>query len=188
MNHETICSKCKSPIPEGKEHCGECGYPIGWEIDKKEKLSLRINKRLSFDDYFMKICDVVAQRATCPRKSVGAVVVKNGRLLSTGYNGAPRRFAQCNDVGCKVVNNHCVRVVHAEMNALLFAGREAEGATLYSTTLPCEICFKLCVQAGIKRVVYKENYNKDSVQWIINESGIKYEQLNESEEDGKQKE
>ena len=128
--------------------------------------------RLSLDEYFMKVCDMVATRSTCPRKSVGAIVVKNGRVLSTGYNGAPKGFQHCDEHGCKIVNNHCIRVVHAEMNALLFAGREAEGGTLYTNVLPCEICMKLAVQSGIKRIVYKEDYNKDDVNWIIAESKI----------------
>jgi dCMP deaminase len=125
--------------------------------------------RIKWHDYFMKICGIVSERATCPRKSVGAIIVKDNRIISTGYNGAPKGVQHCNEVGCKIVNNHCVRVVHAEMNALLFAGKEAEDATLYCTCLPCEICMKLAIQSGIKKIYYKEDYNKESIQWLINE-------------------
>jgi len=124
---------------------------------------------IDWNNYFMEICNVVAKKATCPRKSVGAVVVKNNRIISTGYNGAPKGMKHCLDVGCKMVNKHCVRVVHAEMNALLFAGREAEGAELYCTCLPCEICMKLAIQAGIKRIYYMEEYNKESILWMLQE-------------------
>jgi len=128
--------------------------------------------RINLDDYFIKIVKNVSERATCPRKSVGAIIVKNGRIISTGYNGAPKKMEQCDEVGCLLENNHCIRVVHAEMNALLFAGREAEGATLYCTCLPCEICFKLCIQAGIKKIIYLEDYNKENIQYWIDESNI----------------
>lgn len=134
-------------------------------------------KRIDWDSYFMQICNIVSLRATCPRKSVGAVVVKNNRIISTGYNGAPKGMKHCGDAGCKIIDNHCVRVVHAEMNALLFAGREAEGATLYCTCLPCTICMKMAIQQGIKRIVYQEDYNNGDLQWIIKESRIKIEQF-----------
>ena len=128
--------------------------------------------RINFDTYFMKICDTVALRATCPRKNVGAIVVKDGRILSTGYNGAPKGFAHCTDVGCRIENNHCVRVIHAEENALLFAGKEAIGATLYCTTLPCQRCLKLAIQAGISKIIFKEDYNKEKMRWIFDECQI----------------
>jgi dCMP deaminase len=137
-----------------------------------------MKNRITIDKYFLNICNSVSKRATCPRKSVGCTIVKDGRILSSGYNGSPKGFEHCTEVGCKLINNHCVRVVHAEMNALLFAGRDAKEATLYSTTLPCEICLKLAIQSGIKKIIYEEDYNKEIVEWLLQESEIeiiKYE-------------
>lgn len=131
-----------------------------------------MEKRISWDEYFISIVKLIGKRATCPRKQVGAVIVKNSQIISTGYNGAPKGFEHCNDVGCMVIDNHCQRVVHAEMNALLQAGKEANGATLYCTCLPCAICFKLCIQAGIQRIVYIENYKKNEVEYWIENSKI----------------
>lgn len=128
--------------------------------------------RLNIDEYMIELVKLVAKRGTCNRKQVGAIVSVDGRIISTGYNGAPRGFRHCE---CIIVNNHCVRAVHAEQNALLFAGRDAEGATLYCTTLPCEICFKLAIQVGIKKIIYIEDYNKDSIKWILDESTIEIE-------------
>lgn len=127
--------------------------------------------RPDLDEYFIQIAKDVATRATCPRKKVGAIVVKNSQIISSGYNGAPKEMEHCTDVGCMVVNNHCERVVHAELNALLQAGKEAKDATLYSTVLPCTICLKACIQVGIKRIVYLEDYNKEQmILWL--ESGL----------------
>ena len=90
--------------------------------------------RPSWDTYFLEIAKLVASRSTCPRASVGAVIVKNNRILSTGYNGAPPGEPHCVDVGCLMVNNHCERTVHAETNAVIQAARfgiSVDGATLY---------------------------------------------------------
>ncbi len=130
-------------------------------------------KRIKFDKYFLEIAKVVSLRATCPRKKVGCVVVKNGKIIATGYNGAPKKMKHCTDIGCLIKNNHCTRVLHAEMNALLQAGEKAKGATLYCLVLPCEICFKLCIQAGIKKIIYVEDYNKEDLKYWIKNGGIK---------------
>ena len=138
-----------------------------------------MGKRISVDKYFMEMADVVSKRATCPRKHVGAIIVKDKDIISTGYNGAPKKLEQCDEVGCLMKDGHCIRVIHAEMNALLQAGKEAKGATLYCTCLPCEICFKLCIQAGIKKIIYSEEYNPKTIQYWIDNSKIevmKYEQ------------
>lgn len=139
--------------------------------------------RISFDDYFLELANLVAKRATCPRKHVGAVAVKDGKVLSTGYNGAPKGFKHCSEVGCLIKNNHCVRVVHAEMNAILFAGKEARGATLYCNLLPCPLCFKLAIQAGIKEIVYQKDYNKSDLQWLFDESRIEVRQIGKEEKE-----
>lgn len=129
--------------------------------------------RLPRDEYFMEIAKLVALRGTCPRKQVGAVLVKDKKIISTGYNGAPRGMKHCSEVGCLIENNHCQRAVHAEQNALLQAGPDADGSTLYCTTLPCVICFKLLIQAGVKKIFYKDDYNLDSLKYWIKKSRVK---------------
>lgn len=172
-----ICTECKhSRTMHGiKKETNEMLCFTSECINKrliKSKFDAKEFQRISYDEYFMKMCDVAALRATCPRKSVGCIIVKDSRVLSTGYNGAPKGFVHCTKIGCKIQDNHCVRVVHAEMNALLFAGKEAQGATLYSNVLPCQICFKLAIQAGISKIVYHEDYNHEEMQWLTKESKI----------------
>ena len=121
--------------------------------------------RPNWNEYFLNIAKEVASRSTCPRASVGAVIVKDNRILSTGYNGAPPGEPHCTDVGCLMENNHCERTIHAETNAVAQAakfGVSVDGATLYcwsirhSTGEPVESCIK-CTQvmksAGIKEVI-----------------------------------
>jgi len=120
--------------------------------------------RPSWDEYFLNIARAVATRATCPRASVGAVIVKNNRIISTGYNGAPAGEPHCTEVGCLMEDGHCQRAIHAETNAVAEAARfgvAVEGATLYywdSLGRPADSCVK-CSQvmkaAGIIRVVGK---------------------------------
>lgn len=117
--------------------------------------------RPSKDEYFLNLSEVVAARATCHRLHVGTVLVKDNMIISTGYNGAPRGLPHCEDVGCRVVNGHCTRVVHAELNSLFQAayhGASTNGATLYTLYLSCENCAKAIINAGIARVVYKRIY------------------------------
>ena len=118
--------------------------------------------RPSWDEYFMDIAKEVAKRSTCPRASVGAVIVKDNRILSTGYNGAPPKEPHCTEVGCLMKNNHCERTIHAETNAIAQAARfgiAINGATLYywdSLGRPADSCVK-CSQvmkaAGIIKIV-----------------------------------
>lgn len=118
-------------------------------------------KRLGIDEYFIEIAKVVAKRATCPRLKVGAVLVRDKMLLSTGYNGAPRGLPHCTDEGCKLYKGHCVRTVHAESNAVAqaaFNGTKTYDSTLYVTHLSCHICLKLLINAGVKRIVYVGKY------------------------------
>lgn len=123
------------------------------------------SKRPSWDEYFLQIADLVATRATCPRLYVGAILVRDRMIISTGYNGSPRGTDQCDEVGCRVVNGHCVRTVHAEANAVLQAayhGISTKGTTLYTRYLPCEYCTKILINAGIAKIVYREIYkNQD---------------------------
>lgn len=116
--------------------------------------------RPSWDEYFMGLAHRVATRATCPRAAVGAVIVKDNRILGTGYNGSPSGTAHCIDEGCIMSRNHCIRTIHAEVNAILDALQRGSvrGATLYCTHYPCANCAKLIKQVGIIKVVYGRDY------------------------------
>jgi dCMP deaminase len=123
-------------------------------------------KRVSWDTYFMNIAVQVATRATCDRKHVGAVIVKNKTILSTGYNGSPRGLPHCDTVGHQLKEmggkESCVRTVHAEANAIAQAARTGiavEGASIYTTASPCYDCLKLLINAGIKEIVCLEFYD-----------------------------
>lgn len=147
--------------------------------------------RASWDQYFLRMAFMVATRATCDRKHVGAVLVDgNNRIVSSGYNGSPRGMPHCDDVGheLKEIDGRmsCVRTLHAESNAIDYAGREADGCTLYTTVIPCYDCAKRIVGVGIKRVVYGEYYhsrNTDLVVDYMNQAGVGL-QLLEGEEWG----
>ncbi len=132
-------------------------------------------KRLSWDRYFMNLAVQAATRSTCPRKSVGAVVVRDKAVLATGYNGSIRGLPHCTDVGCLMENGHCVRTVHAEANAILQAARHGvriEGADIYVTASPCWDCFKLIANAGIRRVHFGEFYRDERIREFAGEAGI----------------
>lgn len=120
-----------------------------------------MSHRTSWDEYFMEIARQVASRATCDRKHVGALLVRDRIILSTGYNGSIRGMPHCDEVGHLMENGHCVATVHAEANAVLQAARTGvriEGSSLYTTASPCWPCFKLVANAGIVRIVYGEFY------------------------------
>jgi dCMP deaminase len=120
-----------------------------------------MSARTSWDEYFMEIARQVASRATCDRKHVGALLVRDRIILSTGYNGSIRGMPHCDEVGHLMENGHCVATVHAEANAVLQAARTGvriEASALYTTASPCWPCFKLVANAGIVRIVYGEFY------------------------------
>ncbi|RMG25695.1 MAG: cytidine deaminase [Armatimonadetes bacterium] len=117
-------------------------------------------KRPSWDEYFMQLAHTVSTRATCLRRSVGAVIVRNRRILSTGYNGAPRGVPHCEEYGCDTTQR-CQLAAHAEQNAIAQAaanGVSCEGGTLYVTCQPCNVCAKLIINSGIQRVVFEGDY------------------------------
>jgi len=121
------------------------------------------------------VARTVATRATCPRASVGAVLVRDHRILTTGYNGAPRHVAHCTEVGCELRGDHCVRATHAEANAVVQAalhGVGVAGATAYCTHQPCVHCAKLLISAGIERIVYAEPYVDPFAQQLLAEAGV----------------
>lgn len=107
----------------------------------------------------MRFAYTAAMRATCPRRSVGAIIMDSDhRIVATGYNGAARDLPSCDTVGCQMVEGHCVRTLHAESNAIDFAGRFAQRCTLFVTVTPCWDCAKRIVNTGITRVCYDEHY------------------------------
>lgn len=139
--------------------------------------------RPGWDEYFMGIVDLVAQRSTCIRRQVGAVIVKDKNILATGYNGAPRGLAHCMDVGCirdqlsvpSGEKHELCRGLHAEQNAIIQAayhGVGISGATIYTATYPCIICAKMIINAGITRVVYRQAYNDRLSQELLQEARI----------------
>jgi dCMP deaminase len=135
----------------------------------------------------MEIARVVAKRATCDRKRVGAVIVDPlHRIVSTGYNGAPAGLPHCSDVGheLKVIGDResCVRTLHAESNALDDAGRRADGCELYVTIIPCYDCAKRIINAGISRIVYGEYYesrNTELVMHYFSAAGVRMVRIEE---------
>ncbi len=122
------------------------------------------DKRLPWDEYFMNIARVVSSRATCDRKHVGAVIVRDRTILSTGYNGSIRGMPHCDEAGHIMEDGHCVATIHAEMNAIIQAARNGvriEGASVYVTASPCWGCFKALANAGIRRICYGEFYRDE---------------------------
>jgi dCMP deaminase len=131
--------------------------------------------RPGWDEYFMEIARTVATRATCPRLSVGAVLVREHRILTTGYNGAPKGVAHCTEAGCMLLNDHCVRATHAEANAIVqgaLHGIELQGGTAYCTHQPCVHCSKLLISAGILKIVYDVAYPDPIASELLAEAGV----------------
>ena len=142
------------------------------------------DKRPSWDEYFLGIADLVSKRSTCLRRRVGAVLVKDKRILATGYNGAPSMIAHCSETGCireklKIPSgerHELCRGLHGEQNSFLQAalhGTSLKGATLYCTTQPCIICAKMIINAGIKEIIIKGGYPDKMARSILGEAGIK---------------
>ena len=124
----------------------------------------------------MNLAVQAATRSTCPRKHVGAVIVRDKSILSTGYNGSIRGAPHCDEVGCLLENGHCVRTVHAEANAIVQAARNGvrlDGAEIYVTASPCFGCFKLIVNAGIRTIHYGEFYRDEKVLRFAAELGVR---------------
>ncbi len=134
------------------------------------------SNRLGLDELFLSIATLVAQRGTCPRAKVGAIITLDRRIISLGYNGAPPGQAHCTEIGCQIVDGGCVRTVHAEANAIAFAahsGSRLLGSTIYCTHSPCLSCGKLILSSGIGRVVFTEPYRDDSAMSLLNSGGLK---------------
>ena len=128
--------------------------------------------RPDWDDYFMGFARAAAARATCDRKHVGAVIVVDRQVAATGYNGSVRGLPHCDEAGHDMVGGHCVRTIHAEMNALAQGARRGvrlEGAWIYTTASPCWACFRVLVNAGIERFVFAEPYREEDHRARIEE-------------------
>jgi len=136
--------------------------------------------RVSWKDYFMNIAREVATRSTCERKHVGAVIVREKTILSTGYNGSIKGLPHCDEVGCEMVDGHCVRTTHAEANAIVQAaknGIQINQSEIYVTASPCYDCFKLIANAGIKIIYYDEFYRDKRIIEKSKEIGIQLASL-----------
>jgi dCMP deaminase len=141
------------------------------------------SSRPSWEAYFMDITFLVAKRSTCLRRAVGALIVKDKRILSTGYNGAPTDIKHCIETGCireklnvaSGENHELCRGIHAEQNAIIQAayhGASIKNATLFCTNLPCSICAKMIINAGIKKICYNSGYADSMSEEMLNEAGI----------------
>lgn len=139
--------------------------------------------RPSWDEYFLEIIGLIKQRSTCLRRQVGAIIVKDKRILATGYNGAPTNCRHCLDIGClreelgipSGERHELCRAVHAEQNAIAQAaqyGISVAGSTLYVTHQPCVMCAKIVINAGIKRIIYSGDYPDKLSLELLDEAGI----------------
>ncbi len=142
------------------------------------------DSRPTWDQYFMSIADLAATRSTCLRRQVGAVIVRDKRMLATGYNGAPKGLQHCLEIGClreKLAipsgeRHELCRAIHAEQNAVVQAatsGVDISGATIYTTTFPCSLCSKIIINAGLVRIVCRDGYPDDLSRQLLGESGIR---------------
>lgn len=132
--------------------------------------------RPSRHEVYMNIALMMARRSTCTRASVGAALVQDYRVISTGYVGAPAGLQHCTDIGCRIDEKvgGCIRTIHAEANAIVFAaktGISTKGSVLYTTHEPCIACAKMLINAGVTRVVYKNKYREPGTE-LLKEAGV----------------
>jgi len=157
---------------------------------KKKRASPQSHVRPSWDDYFLEMAHLVAKRATCLRRKVGAVLVKEKRILATGYNGAPSGLSHCLDIGClrdklnvpSGERHELCRALHAEQNALIQAslhGISVKAGTLYATNQPCVICAKMLINAGIKEIVIADGYPDELAMEFLKQAGINVRKIKE---------
>lgn len=165
------------------QKCAQCEtFHMGGPCPEKKP---RVRK--DWHSYFMDIAQVVATRATCDRKHVGAVLVKDRQIIATGYNGSIPGTEHCDDAGHLMEHDHCVRTVHAEVNAVAQAAREGhatKGTTLYCNTFPCWPCFKVIASAGVRAIIYDHKYRMDpKVEEFAKKAGIHLFCLEDQERD-----
>jgi dCMP deaminase len=141
--------------------------------------------RPDWDQYFMNIASTVATRSTCDRAAVGAVLVRDKRILTTGFNGSPAGLPHCDEIGHLMVDGHCVRTTHAEANAVIQAalhGISSKGASCYVTHFPCLNCTKILINAGIREIIYLNGYRMDeNAIAFYQEAGVTVRQIEELE-------
>jgi len=151
---------------------------------KKEK----VKSRPSWDEYFLEMAHLVAKRSTCLRRSIGAVLVKDKKILATGYNGAPSGLEHCLDIGClreklgvpSGQRHELCRALHAEQNAIIQAavhGTPLKGSVLYLTNQPCIICAKMIINAGIKEIIIGGDYPDEMARDFLKQAGVKVRRL-----------
>jgi len=178
MRHRTAAL---SPLGSG-------GVDPQERLNEPKGLETGLHRRPSWEEYFMDITQLVAKRSTCLRRQVGALLVKDKKILATGYNGAPARLEHCLEIGClreqqsvpSGERHELCRGLHGEQNAIIQAayhGVAIRGATLYCTNHPCVICSKMLINAGIERIVYEEGYADDLAAQMLKESGINVERF-----------
>jgi dCMP deaminase len=138
-------------------------------------------ERISWNQYFMAQSHLLALRSTCSRLKVGATIVRDKRIIAGGYNGSTSGSDHCIEEGCYVVDGHCIRTIHAEMNSILQCakfGVETAGSEIYVTHFPCLNCSKAIIQSGIKKVYYSEDYkNHPYAIELFKQSGVNVEQV-----------
>ncbi|WP_080146249.1 ComE operon protein 2 [Marinilactibacillus piezotolerans] len=140
-----------------------------------------MKNRIPWNQYFISQSMLLAMRSTCTRLAVGAAIVREKRVISGGYNGSVSGDVHCSELGCYVVEGHCVRTVHAEMNAILQCskfGVKTEGADIYVTHFPCLQCTKMIIQAGIQKIYYLKDYhNNPYAIELLEHARVEYEQV-----------
>ena len=148
-----------------------------------------MSTRLSWDQYFMTITRQVAERSTCTRAKVGAVIVRDRSILATGYNGSPAGMPHCTEVGCLIyesktptgdIEQNCFRTIHAEINAIAQAaknGASIKDASIYITHTPCIHCLKVLVNTGIRSIFYEKPYKLETVSDIISHTGVELQSV-----------
>ncbi len=157
-----------------------------------------MGERPSYDEYFMEMADVVSKRSTCLRRKVGAILVKEKHILSTGYNGAPKGLKHCSEVGClrehlnipSGERHELCRGLHAEQNAIIQAavfGTSIKDSALYCTNTPCVVCVKMLINAGVTEIVFAGDYPDNLAKKMLDESKIKIRKFNPVKEKKTQK-
>ncbi len=146
-------------------------------------MTYKLEDRPSWDEYFMTIARQVSERSTCTRRHCGAVIVKDRRMLATGYNGTPKGLRHCEEVGClrerlgiaSGVNHELCRGIHAEQNAIIQAalhGVAMDGSSIYTTHQPCVLCAKMLINAGVTEIVYGDAYPDPLSEELLDEAGV----------------
>lgn len=151
---------------------------------RKKQAETKLRRRPGWDEYFMSLAELVARRSTCLRRAVGTVLVKDKRILSTGYNGAPVGLPHCAETGClrqerRIPSGERAEIcrgLHAEQNAVIQAayhGVSIAGSTLYCTNLPCSICVKMLINAGIAEIVYQDGYPDPLAEVLLGQAQLR---------------